>query len=150
MSVADRAERRGEAEPEVAACLLASPVANSPRARIEAVRIVGMRRWYEKTTGQVIKEVQSWVRHPVIRWMAATLDGVVEGILVGELDAYVELRGPAYLRPGCLGFRRNTPSPKLPSLLNAIPARSRAFWIALMASSDTCRRFFSFLLIRLD
>src|SRR5262245_59805180 len=37
------------------------------------------RRWYEKTTGQAIKDVQSWVRHPVIRWMAATLDGVVEG-----------------------------------------------------------------------
>jgi predicted phage-related endonuclease len=37
------------------------------------------RRWYEKTTGQVIKGVQSWIRHPVIRWMAATLDGVVEG-----------------------------------------------------------------------
>jgi putative phage-type endonuclease len=37
------------------------------------------RRWYEKTTGQAIKAVQSWIRHPVIRWMAATLDGVVEG-----------------------------------------------------------------------
>ena len=37
------------------------------------------RHWYEKTTGQVIKDVQSWIRHPVIRWMAATLDGVVEG-----------------------------------------------------------------------
>jgi predicted phage-related endonuclease len=37
------------------------------------------RRWYERTTGQVIKDVQRWVRHPVIRWMAATLDGVVEG-----------------------------------------------------------------------
>jgi predicted phage-related endonuclease len=37
------------------------------------------RRWYERTTGQVVKEVQSWVRHPVIRWMAATLDGIVEG-----------------------------------------------------------------------
>jgi predicted phage-related endonuclease len=36
------------------------------------------RRWYERTTGQVIKDVQSWVRHPVIRWMAATLDGIVE------------------------------------------------------------------------
>src|SRR5258708_12725947 len=32
-----------------------------------------------KTTGQVVKDVQSWVRHPVIRWMAATLDGIVEG-----------------------------------------------------------------------
>jgi predicted phage-related endonuclease len=36
------------------------------------------RRWYERTTGQVIKDVQSWTHHPVIRWMAATLDGVVE------------------------------------------------------------------------
>ena len=37
------------------------------------------RRWYEKTTGQVVKDIQSWIRHPVIRRMAATLDGVVEG-----------------------------------------------------------------------
>jgi predicted phage-related endonuclease len=36
------------------------------------------RRWFEGTTGQVVKDVQSWVRHPVIRWMAATLDGIVE------------------------------------------------------------------------
>jgi predicted phage-related endonuclease len=36
------------------------------------------RTWYERTTGQVIKDIQRWVRHPVIRWMAATLDGVVE------------------------------------------------------------------------
>jgi predicted phage-related endonuclease len=36
------------------------------------------RRWYERTTGEIIKDVQNWVRHPVIRWMAATLDGVVE------------------------------------------------------------------------
>ena len=37
------------------------------------------RRWFERTTGQVIKDIQNWVRHPVIRWMAATLDGIVEG-----------------------------------------------------------------------
>jgi predicted phage-related endonuclease len=37
------------------------------------------RRWFERTTGQVVKDVQSWVRHPMIRWMAATLDGIVEG-----------------------------------------------------------------------
>jgi predicted phage-related endonuclease len=36
------------------------------------------RHWYERTTGEIIKDVQSWIRHPVIRWMAATLDGVVE------------------------------------------------------------------------
>jgi predicted phage-related endonuclease len=37
------------------------------------------RRWYEANTGQVITDVQKLVRHPVIRWMAATLDGRVEG-----------------------------------------------------------------------
>ena len=37
------------------------------------------RQWYERTTEQVVKDVQSWVRHTVIRWMAATLDGIVEG-----------------------------------------------------------------------
>jgi predicted phage-related endonuclease len=36
------------------------------------------RCWFERTTGQVLKDVQIWVRHPVIRWMAATLDGIVE------------------------------------------------------------------------
>ena len=37
------------------------------------------RRWFEKTTGQAIKDVQRRIRHPVIRWMAATLDGTVDG-----------------------------------------------------------------------
>ena len=37
------------------------------------------RRWFENTTGQIIKDVQTWIRHPVIRWMAATVDGIVEG-----------------------------------------------------------------------
>ena len=37
------------------------------------------RRWYEKTTGQAVSDVQTWIHHPVIRWMAATLDGIVEG-----------------------------------------------------------------------
>src|ERR1700731_1939904 len=36
------------------------------------------RQWYERNTGKAIKNVQSRVKHPVIRWMAATLDGVVE------------------------------------------------------------------------
>ena len=36
------------------------------------------RRWYEANTGHVIKDVQRRVRHAVIRWMAATLDGRVE------------------------------------------------------------------------
>jgi hypothetical protein len=37
------------------------------------------RNWYERTTGRVVNHVQTRVRHPVLRWMAATLDGVVEG-----------------------------------------------------------------------
>jgi predicted phage-related endonuclease len=36
------------------------------------------RQWYERNTGQAIKDVQRRVNHPVVKWMAATLDGVVE------------------------------------------------------------------------
>jgi predicted phage-related endonuclease len=36
------------------------------------------RRWYEANTGQVLIDVQRRIRHPVLRWMAATLDGWVE------------------------------------------------------------------------
>jgi predicted phage-related endonuclease len=36
------------------------------------------RRWYQTNTGQVITDVQRQIRHPVLRWMAATLDGRVE------------------------------------------------------------------------
>jgi predicted phage-related endonuclease len=38
------------------------------------------RHWYERNTGQRITEVQRRVVHPVKRWMAATLDGMVDGI----------------------------------------------------------------------
>jgi predicted phage-related endonuclease len=63
-------EKRGEAEaPDYSDSLIVQlGVATEPLNR----------RWFEKTTGQVIKDVQTWIRHPVIRWMAATLDGVVE------------------------------------------------------------------------
>jgi predicted phage-related endonuclease len=37
------------------------------------------RRWYEANTGQVITDIQRHVRHPALRWMAATLDGRVQG-----------------------------------------------------------------------
>ncbi|MGH6679251.1 MAG: YqaJ viral recombinase family protein [Bradyrhizobium sp.] len=36
------------------------------------------RRWFERCTGQTIKDVQKRLRHPINKWMAATLDGVVE------------------------------------------------------------------------
>ncbi len=35
------------------------------------------RAWYERNTGHPITAVQSRVKHPVISWMAATLDGIV-------------------------------------------------------------------------
>jgi predicted phage-related endonuclease len=35
------------------------------------------RAWYERNTGHVVTDVQSRVRHPVIAFMGATLDGVV-------------------------------------------------------------------------
>src|SRR6202167_1239889 len=37
------------------------------------------RRWYEANTGQVIIDIQKHIRHPAVRWMAATLDGRIEG-----------------------------------------------------------------------
>ncbi len=37
------------------------------------------RRWYQANTRRVVTNVQQWVRHPALRWMAATLDGRVEG-----------------------------------------------------------------------
>ena len=36
------------------------------------------RAWYQRATGQTITDVQRRVRHPVHKWMAATLDGMVE------------------------------------------------------------------------
>ena len=64
-------EKRGEANPED---LSGNLIVQLGRATEHLNR-----QWYERTTGQMVKNVQSWVRHPVIRWMAATLDGIVEG-----------------------------------------------------------------------
>src|SRR3954470_22740766 len=36
------------------------------------------RLWYERNSGNAITQVQRQVRHPVNRWMGATLDGMVE------------------------------------------------------------------------
>ncbi len=46
------------------------------RGEVEPVDL--NRRWYEPNTGQVVTEVQRQVFHPIKRWMAATLDGMVE------------------------------------------------------------------------
>jgi len=63
-------EKRGEADPED---LSGNLIVQLGRATEHLNR-----QWYERTTGQAVKDVQSWVRHPVIHWMAATLDGIVE------------------------------------------------------------------------
>jgi predicted phage-related endonuclease len=63
-------EKRGEAEPQDYSGNLIVQLGTATEAL--------NRLWYQRTSGQVIKDVQSWVRHPVIRWMAATLDGKVE------------------------------------------------------------------------
>jgi predicted phage-related endonuclease len=37
------------------------------------------RSWYERNSGRQVRDVQRRVKHSAIPWMAATLDGVVEG-----------------------------------------------------------------------
>ena len=64
-------EKRGEVEPEDLSANLIVQLG----VATESLN----RSWYERNTGQAIKDVQRRVRHPVIRWMAATLDGMVEG-----------------------------------------------------------------------
>ena len=63
-------EKRGEVEPE--------DLSGNLIVQLGVVTEDLNRRWYEANTGQVITDVQRQVRHPVVRWMAATLDGVVE------------------------------------------------------------------------
>jgi predicted phage-related endonuclease len=63
-------EKRGEAEPE--------DLSDNLIVQLGLVTEPLNRRWFERNTGHVIAEVQRWVQHPVIRWMAATLDGMVE------------------------------------------------------------------------
>jgi predicted phage-related endonuclease len=64
-------EKRGEIEPEDPSCNLI--------VQLGCVTENLNRLWYERNTGQVITDVQRRVFHPIKRWMAATLDGVVEG-----------------------------------------------------------------------
>jgi predicted phage-related endonuclease len=63
-------EKRGEAEPE--------DLSGNLVVQLGLVTEPLNRHWFERNTGHVITQVQRRVQHPVIRWMAATLDGVVE------------------------------------------------------------------------
>jgi len=64
-------EKRAEVEPEDLSCDLL--------VQLGTVTEQLNRHWYERNTGQVLTDVQRRVFHPVKRWMAATLDGIVEG-----------------------------------------------------------------------
>jgi predicted phage-related endonuclease len=64
-------EKRGEAEPE--------DLSGNLIVQLGSVTEELNRHWYERNTGQVVRDVQRRVCHPVKRWMAATLDGIVEG-----------------------------------------------------------------------
>jgi predicted phage-related endonuclease len=64
-------EKRGEADPED----LSGNLIVQLGAATEALN----RIWYERNTGQRVTDVQKRVKHSAIPWMAATLDGIVEG-----------------------------------------------------------------------
>ncbi len=64
-------EKRGEVEPK--------DLSGNLIVQLGAVTEDLNRRWYEANTGQVITDIQRQIRHPVLRWMAATLDGRVQG-----------------------------------------------------------------------
>src|SRR5436309_6066962 len=64
-------EKRGEVEPE--------DLSGNLIVQLGTVTEDLNRRWYERNTGHAIRDVQRRLQHPVIGWMAATLDGIVEG-----------------------------------------------------------------------
>jgi predicted phage-related endonuclease len=64
-------EKRGEAEPED---LSGNLIVQLGRATEELNR-----SWYERNAGRRVGDIQRHVKHSAIPWMAATLDGIVEG-----------------------------------------------------------------------
>ena len=63
-------EKRGEIDPE--------DLSSNLIVQLGTVTEQLNRNWYERNTGQAIKDVQRRIRHPVIKWMAAKLDGRVD------------------------------------------------------------------------
>jgi predicted phage-related endonuclease len=63
-------EKRGEIEPE--------DFSGNLIVQLGRVTEDLNREWFERNTGQAVKDVQRRIRHPVNRWMGATLDGLVE------------------------------------------------------------------------
>jgi hypothetical protein len=65
-------EKRGEAEPQ--------DLSGNLIVQLGKVTEDLNRSWYERNTGRTVGDVQRLVKHSAIPWMAATLDGIVEGI----------------------------------------------------------------------
>jgi predicted phage-related endonuclease len=63
-------EKRGEVEPE--------DLSGNLIVQLGVVTEDLNRRWYEANTGQLIIDIQKHVRHPTVRWLAATPDGRVQ------------------------------------------------------------------------
>jgi predicted phage-related endonuclease len=63
-------EKRGEIEPE--------DLSGNLVVQLGVATEELNRRWYQANTGHVLTDVQWQIRHPALRWMAATLDGRVE------------------------------------------------------------------------
>lgn len=63
-------EKSGEVEPE--------DLSDNLIVQLGTITEVLNRAWYQKSTGHTVKDIQKRVRHPVHKWMAATLDGMVE------------------------------------------------------------------------
>jgi predicted phage-related endonuclease len=63
-------EKRGEVEPE--------DLSGNLIVQLGMVTEDLNRRWYERNTGHVVRDLQKRVRHAANKWMAATLDGRVD------------------------------------------------------------------------
>jgi predicted phage-related endonuclease len=111
-------KKRGEAEPQ--------DYSGDLIIQLGVATEVLNRRWFERTTGQVIKDVQSWVRHPVIRWMAATLDGVVEGTGAVFMAQVQHNMGLPMQRTRCYSIIRDLGAAQVRFNFSAISTRRRS------------------------
>jgi YqaJ-like viral recombinase domain len=64
-------EKRGEVSPE--------DFSSNLVVQLGVVTEALNRHWYARNTGQTIECVQHRLMHPVLRWMGATLDGLIAG-----------------------------------------------------------------------
>src|SRR5215831_9741673 len=64
-------EKRGEAEPE--------DLSRNLIVRLGTATESLNRCWFEQNSGRTVRDVQRHVRHGLVPWMGATLDGIVDG-----------------------------------------------------------------------